>query len=95
MTLRRLCTAVVATVALVGAAGAPAAHGQGNARAGSVTKSQGSVSATLSWKGGEFAVTEPRLKVSRAGVVVTDVSVADVCNVETKLPKFLKQTGYR
>ena len=47
--------------------------------AGSVTKSSGTVSATLSWKSGEFAVSRPRLEVSRAGVVVTDVSVADAC----------------
>jgi len=69
---------LVAAVALAIAA-APAAQAQGGTKAGSITKSSGTVSATLSWKGGDFAVTEPRLKVSRAGTVVTDISVADVC----------------
>lgn len=79
MTVRRLTSTAVAVLVALGVAAAPAV-GQSNARAGSITKSEGSVSATLSWKGGEFAVTQPRLKVARAGVVVTDISVADVCN---------------
>ncbi|MCW3014666.1 MAG: hypothetical protein JWO02_1758 [Solirubrobacterales bacterium] len=70
-------TRLVLAVAAGVLAGAPAAHAE--VSAGSVTKTAGSVSATLSWKGGEFAVSEPRLKVSRAGTVVTDVSVADTC----------------
>jgi len=62
--------------ALLGAVPAAAAQ----SAAGSVTKSAGSVSATLSWQAGEFAgVTKPRLSVARAGVVVTDESVASAC----------------
>ncbi len=55
--------------------GAPPAAG-----AESVTKGAGSVSATLSWQKGEFGlVSRPRLQVARAGVVVTDTSVASAC----------------
>jgi hypothetical protein len=76
MTRRRftslLCTAVAGAIAV-----APAADAQTSA--GSVTKSAGTVSATLSWKAGEFGATAPRLQVSRAGTVVTDISVADAC----------------
>jgi len=56
---------------------APAAHAQ--RPAGSVTKSAGSVSATLSWEAGDFAATNPRLRVSRAGSLVADVSVESAC----------------
>jgi hypothetical protein len=57
----------------------PAAGAQSDAA--SVTKSAGSVSATVSWRtDGEFgAARQPRLRVSRAGVVVTDISVASAC----------------
>jgi hypothetical protein len=74
---RRPRTTLVLTAAagLLGAA--PAAHAE--VPAGSVTKTAGTVRATLSWKSGEFAVSAPRLAVSRAGTVVTDVSVADMC----------------
>jgi hypothetical protein len=76
MTRRHLtalvCSAVAGALTL-----APAAHAQ--TQAGSVTKSAGTVTATLSWKAGEYAVTSPRLQVSRGGTVVTDISVADAC----------------
>jgi len=49
--------------------------------AGSVTKSAGSVSATLSWKAGERDTRRPRLLVSRAGAVVTNVSLGNACNL--------------
>ncbi len=80
MTRRRL-TALLCAAAVSGASAAVAAPAAlADTAAGSVTKSAGTVSATLSWKGGEFAVTAPRLKVSRAGTVVADISVADACN---------------
>ncbi len=74
---RRHLTAIFCTAIAGAFAAAPAA--QADTSAGSVTKSAGTVSATLSWKGGEFAVTSPRLQVSRGGTVVTDISVADAC----------------
>ena len=60
---------------------APGAAAQSDAA--SVTKSAGSVSATVSWKtDGEFgAAREPRLRVARAGVVVTDMSLASACRM--------------
>jgi len=59
---------------------APAAGA--DSAAGSVTKSAGSVSATLSWKKGEFdRERQPRLRVSRAGAVVTDVPLSSACNM--------------
>ncbi len=70
--------AILAIVgAVAGGAAAPLAHAQ--APAGSVTKSSGIVTATLSWQAGEFAAGDPRLQVSRAGVVVTDIPVANAC----------------
>ncbi len=67
---------LLAAGALLSAAPAP------RLGAASVTKSAGSVSATLSWKkDGEFGpAREPRLQVARAGVVVTDMSVASACS---------------
>lgn len=76
MSVRRLTVLVLSCVAgLLGAT--PAAHA--DAPAGSITKTSGTVSATLSWKKGEFAVTSPTLSISRAGVVVSNLDVSDVC----------------
>jgi hypothetical protein len=75
-TIRRLtasCAAVAAALC------AFASTAQAERSAGTVTKTAGAVTATLSWDAGEFAVSNPRLVVSRAGVVTTDVSVADAC----------------
>jgi len=70
---------LLAASALLSAA--PAAGAESTAA--SVTKSAGSVSATVSWrKDGEFgAVRQPRLRVSRAGVIVTDMSLASACRM--------------
>jgi hypothetical protein len=78
MTRRRLTTLLTTAVAGLLAL-APAAHAQSGVKAGSITKTSGTVSATLSWKAGEYSVTAPRLAVSRAGTVVSDLSLADVC----------------
>ena len=76
---RRRLTTLAATLLMGLCAIAPTAGAR--TPAGSVTKSSGTVSATLSWKSGQGnAISDPRLKVSRAGVVVTDLSVANVCN---------------
>ena len=75
---RDLTTALLATGAALFAA--PAAGAQ--SPAGSVTKSAGIVSATLSWKQGQGnEISDPRLRITRGGVVVTDRSVADACNL--------------
>lgn len=76
--LIKLPLLAIAVVAAIGAT-APLAHAQ--SPAGSVTKSSGIVTATLSWQAGEFAAVNPRLRVSRAGVVVTDISVEDACRM--------------
>jgi hypothetical protein len=76
MTRRRLTALLCAAVAGAVVA-APAADAQTSA--GSVTKTAGTVTATLSWKAGDYAVTAPRLQISRAGTVVADLSVADAC----------------
>jgi len=70
---------LLAASALLSAA--PAAGAESTAA--SVTKSAGSVSATLTWKkNGEFAaVSRPRLRVSRDGAVAIDVSVASACSM--------------
>src|ERR1044072_357440 len=73
--VRFVALAFAAVVAI--AAAPPAAHAE--TPAGSVTKTAGIVSATLTWEAGEFAAANPRLQVSRSGVVVTDISVADAC----------------
>ena len=74
---RRRLTTLSATLLMGLCAIAPTAEAR--VGAGSVTKTSGAVSATLSWQSGEIAVSSPRLKVSRAGVVVTDISIADAC----------------
>ena len=76
--LRPLTMPAIA-IAVAVALGAAAPIASADTAAGSVTKSAGIVSATLSWQAGAFAVSKPRLRVSRAGTVVTDVSVADAC----------------
>lgn len=70
-------TAVVLACGTALLAAAPAADAE--VKAGAVTKSAGTVTATLSWKAGEFAVTAPRLSITRGGVLVSDLDVADVC----------------
>lgn len=78
MSLRRVVPA--ALVCIVGLlAGGSAAQAQNRVAAGTVTKTAGVVAATLTWKGGTFGVTKPRLAVSRAGRVVSDLDVSDVC----------------
>lgn len=45
-----------------------------------VSRTAGSVVASLSWQGGEgIGVTAPRLAITRAGVAAADVDLADVC----------------
>lgn len=53
--------------------------GAGSAHAESVTRTSEGTTATLSWKQADIGVTDPRLRVERAGTVVLDVSLADVC----------------
>jgi hypothetical protein len=72
----RLLAAVAACAA--GALALPAAAGA-NVAGGTVTKSAGAVSATLSWKSGAYGVTKPRLKITRAGAVAGDLDVSKVC----------------
>lgn len=76
MTAPRVLVVSAITVVL---ALASASAARADRPAGSVTKSAGNVTATLSWGAGEFAVSNPRLAISRAGALVTDVSVADAC----------------
>lgn len=79
MTRRRLTTLISSTAVAGLLAVTPAAHAQSGVAAGSITKTSGAVSATLSWEAGEFAVSDPRLTVSRGGTLVSDLSLADVC----------------
>lgn len=77
-----------AGLALALALGAPAAHAQATASAGSVTRTAGSVSATLSWKASgkdQYGVSAPRLAVTRAGLPVSDLDVSDVCRPDSCL----------
>ncbi|XAY07003.1 hypothetical protein DSM112329_03881 [Paraconexibacter sp. AEG42_29] len=79
--MRGLVVLVVACVGLVagGVAGPAAAQAQNRVQAGAVAKTSGAVTATLSWKAGQFAVTKPRLTIARGGTVVSDLDVSDVC----------------
>lgn len=80
MSPRRWAAVVLACAAGLAAGagiGAPAARAE--VPAGSVTKSAGGVSATLSWQSGAYAVSSPRLQISRGGTVVSDLDVSDVC----------------
>ncbi|HEU4974614.1 MAG TPA: hypothetical protein VFT50_05950 [Baekduia sp.] len=58
------------------AAAAPATA-QAN-RAGSITKSAGDVTATVSWTAAHFGIADPQLVVRRAGATY-DVTIQDVC----------------
>jgi hypothetical protein len=71
---RLLAVAACATAVLA----LPAAAGA-NVPGGTVTKSAGTVGATLSWKSGPAGVSKPRLKIRRAGAVAADLDVAKVC----------------
>jgi hypothetical protein len=66
-----------ALLAAIIALAAPAAARANDA--GSVEKSSGAVQATLSWDAAEYGIANPHLKITRAGVVAYDVSLADVC----------------
>lgn len=73
---RRLVASALALAAGLGLT-APAARAE--VPAGSVTRTSGAVSATLSWQAGEFTGTSPRLAISRGGTLVNDFDVSDVC----------------
>jgi hypothetical protein len=73
---RRRSTAAAALAALALLVLAPGALAND---AGSITKSAGAVEATVSWDGAEFGVTNPHLRIVRAGVTAFDASIADVC----------------
>ncbi len=90
MTRRRLMALLTA---VAGLAFTSSAHAQNGVKAGSITKSDGTVSATLSWKAGEFAARAPRLQVSRAGTVVSDISVADTCKNCVFLEDYTPEDG--
>jgi hypothetical protein len=51
--------------------------------AGTITKSSGATSATLSWKAGKdgVGVSDPHLTISRSGATVFNQSIADVCGL--------------
>jgi hypothetical protein len=65
--------ALCAALALLVAPGLAAAND-----AGSVTRTVGSVSASLAWDKADYGIAAPRLAVTRAGVRY-DVTIADVC----------------
>jgi hypothetical protein len=52
-----------------------------NFQAGSETATAGTVTATLSWSAGEFAISSPRLAITRAGAPAFDAALPkDVCD---------------
>jgi hypothetical protein len=71
--------ALAMVAALAGLSGLVAPAARAEVPAGSVTRSSGAVSVTLSWQAGEFTGSSPRLRFSRGGVVVNDFDVSDVC----------------
>lgn len=80
MSPRRWAAVVLACAAgLAAGAGLGAPAARADVPAGSVTRSAGSVGATLSWQGGAYAVSSPRLQISRGGIVVSDLDVSDMC----------------
>lgn len=73
----RLLFATAVAAGVFGASAAPS--GAQQEAAGSITKSAGAVSATLSWKAGTFGAASPRLAIRRGGVAAADLDVSDVC----------------
>lgn len=76
MSPRRLLAAAAALAAGLGLV-APAARAE--VPAGSVTRTSGAVTATLTWQAGEFAGTSPRLQIARGGTIAADYDVSDLC----------------
>ncbi|UTI66576.1 hypothetical protein NBH00_10280 [Paraconexibacter antarcticus] len=78
--LRRTVTQVaLGAAALAGALGLVAPAARAEVPAGSVTRTSGTVTATLSWQAGEFAGTSPRLAISRGGTLVDNFDLGTVC----------------